>query len=102
MAGVRQRIEIFKGIDFLGTSEVEPRLIDTLFTCFYGIKIQLGPSNEEGLDACGSGSCERCKKARDIGLDTYCDCFTDGEDIFHIYWYKDWIVKLGESWSCEH
>lgn len=78
----QKRVETFKGINFLGASQVKPRLVDTLFTCFYGIKIQLDPNNEEELEACASGSDERCKKARDIGLETYCDRLTDGEDYF--------------------
>ncbi len=78
----RRRVEIFKDVNFLGSSESKPRLVGTLFTCFYGIKIQFDPNNEEELEACENGLDQRCKEAKGQGLETYCDRLTEGEDYF--------------------
>ena len=52
------------------------------FIAFYGIKFELDPDDEEGLDACDAGTDARCVKARQAGLETYTGRMTDGEDYF--------------------
>ena len=78
----RKKVEALKDINFLGGSESKPKLVNTLFTCFYGVKIQLDPDNEEALEACEIGIDQRCKEAKDRGLEIYCDRLTDGVDYF--------------------
>lgn len=52
------------------------------FVAFCGIKFELDPDDEDGLDACDTGSDVRCQKARSVGLETYTGRMTDGEDYF--------------------
>lgn len=52
------------------------------FIAFYGIKFELDPDDEDGLDACDTGADARCLKARHVGLETYTGRMTDGEDYF--------------------
>jgi hypothetical protein len=52
------------------------------FIAFYGIKFDLDPDDEGGLDACDTGTDARCLKARSAGLETYSGRMTDGEDYF--------------------
>ena len=53
-----------------------------VFLVFYGINIRLDPTDYSEQERCSDGSDSRCLAAKNLGLETFSDRLTDGEDYF--------------------